>query len=87
MPRPVTDPDEWEPDDDDDWQDSSDDDSDDESTVPCPHCDEPIPEDVSRCPYCENYISAEDAPPSRKPWWIIVGVLACLYIIYRWTVG
>jgi DNA-directed RNA polymerase subunit RPC12/RpoP len=80
--------DEWD-DDDADWRDSiDDDDSDSEgSTVPCPHCNRPIPEDVLRCPYCGNYISDEDAPPARKPWWIIVGVLACLYIIYRWTTG
>jgi hypothetical protein len=26
----------------------------------------------------------EDAPPQRKPWWIIVGVLICLYLIYHW---
>jgi hypothetical protein len=41
-----------------------------------------------RCPHCENYLSEEDeAAPSRKPWWIIVGVLVCLYVVYRWIVG
>jgi hypothetical protein len=80
--------DDWD-DDGEDWRDSIDDDDFDGegSTVPCPHCNRPIPEDVLRCPYCENYISDEDAPPARKPWWIIVGVLACLYIVYRWTTG
>lgn len=87
MPRRTMDDEEW--DDDDAWRGSSDDDdSDDEgSTVPCPYCHRSIPEDVPRCPYCENYISDEDAPPARKPWWIIIGVLICLYIIYRWTTG
>jgi hypothetical protein len=88
MPRRTIDRDEWE-DDDEDWGHSIEgDDSDDEdSTVPCPYCHRPIPEDVLRCPYCENYISDEDAPPARKPLWIIIGVLACLYIVYRWTAG
>jgi hypothetical protein len=86
MPRRIVD-DDWD-EDDDDWRDSlDDDDSDDDSTTPCPHCHRTIPEDLLRCPYCENYLSAEDAPPARKPWWIIFGVVACLYIVYRWTTG
>jgi hypothetical protein len=77
----------------DDWRDPIDDDSDDEDsddetpTVPCPYCNRSIAEDVPRCPYCEQYVSDEDAPPAKKPWWIIAGVVACLYIIYRWTAG
>ncbi len=53
-------------------------------TVPCPYCRQPIPEDTPRCPYCANYISAEDAPPSRKPWWIIIGALGVLLVVYFW---
>src|SRR5262249_53014304 len=63
-------------------------------TVPCPHCREEIYEQAERCPHCESYISAEDAPegeepqaPTRKPWWVYVGVLACLYVVYRWIVA
>lgn len=59
---------------------------DDESTIPCPYCRRQIHEDSPRCPYCERYISEEDAAPSGKPWWIIVGALACLYAVYRWIV-
>jgi hypothetical protein len=55
-----------------------------ERTLPCPYCRRAIHEDSVRCPHCESYISGEDAPPSRKPWWIILGVLACLYAIYQW---
>jgi len=76
MPRRTIDVEEW----DDDFDD-------DDSTVPCPHCSRSIPEDVVRCPYCENYISDEDAPPARKPWWLIIGVLVCLYVVYCWTTG
>jgi hypothetical protein len=59
----------------------------DEPTIDCPYCHEPIHEDAQRCPYCGNYPSEEDRPPRRQPWWIIIGVFACLYLIYRWTVG
>lgn len=71
---------------DDDYEDDLDDEEDDEPTVPCPYCGREIHEDAQRCPWCEKYISAEDAPPARKPWWIIIGVIVCLYVIYRWIV-
>jgi hypothetical protein len=64
-----------------------DDDDGDDSTIPCPYCRREIHEDSERCPHCERYISREDAPPARKPWWIVLGVIACLYVIYRWTFG
>ena len=60
---------------------------DEEPTVPCPYCRRHIHEDAQRCPYCENYLSEEDAPPGRKPWWLLLGVLAALYAVYRWIVG
>ncbi len=62
-------------------------DDDDEPTIPCPYCRREIHEDSQRCPHCESYISQEDAPPSRKPWWMIIGALLCAYIIYRWITG
>jgi hypothetical protein len=67
----------------DDWDDGPDE----EETIPCPYCRKPIHEDSPRCPHCENYLSEEDAPPTRKPWWIIVGALACLYAVFRWITG
>jgi hypothetical protein len=70
----------------DDWDDHDVDD-DDEPTIPCPYCRREIHEDAQRCPHCERYLSDEDAPLQRKPWWIIAGTLACLYIFYRWIVG
>ena len=62
-------------------------DDDESETVPCPYCREEIHEDAVRCPSCGNYISAEDAPPGRKPWWLIVGVIVCLVIVYFWIFG
>jgi hypothetical protein len=75
-----------------DWDDEDEDASwdeqgDDDYTMPCPYCKRPIHEDAQRCPYCEKYISEEDAPPVRKPWWIIVGAAIGLYIVYRWIGG
>ena len=63
------------------------DEEDDEATLPCPHCQRSIHEESERCPHCENYLSEEDAPRPRKPWWLIIGVLVCLYLVYRWIVG
>jgi hypothetical protein len=89
MPRWSNSEDPWEDDlglvydpEDRDWPE----DDDEEPTIPCPNCRREIHEDSQRCPYCESHVSQEDAPPSRKPWWIIIGVVACLYVVYRWNV-
>ncbi len=37
-----------------------------------------------RCPYCENYISAEDSRPVPKTRFIILGTLAALAAIVWW---
>jgi transposase-like protein len=71
MPRRVADDDDWD---------------DEDSTVPCPYCRQEIHEDSPRCPHCGNYISEEDTAPAHKPWWLLVGVLLCLYAVYRWIV-
>lgn len=85
MSRRVTIDDEW----DDDYESGDCDgvDKDGDATVSCPYCSRDIPEDTPRCPYCETYISEEDAPPAKKPWWIVIGVVICLYIVYRWHAG
>jgi hypothetical protein len=70
-------------DEDDDLVDAPDD-EDDDGTIPCPYCRNSIHEDSERCPHCHTYISREDAPYARKPWWIILGVAACLYAMFRW---
>lgn len=67
----------------DDW--SQDDEE--EPTVPCPYCRREIHEDASRCPYCEHYISEEDRPAAPKAWWIVLGALACLWVVYQWIAG
>lgn len=89
MPKHVDE--EWDDDsfdaDDPDFDDTNGDFDDEEPTVECPYCGRSIHEDAVRCPHCEQYISNEDAPPPRKPLWIIVGTLLCLYVVYRWIVG
>lgn len=64
------------------------DESDDADTIPCPYCRKQIYEDAVRCPYCENYISSEEVQRSNaKPWWLIIGVFICLFLVYRWIMG
>ncbi len=59
----------------------------DDDTIPCPYCRRPIHEDSQRCPHCENYISEEDAPPSPRPWWFIVGMILALLTALMWALG
>jgi DNA-directed RNA polymerase subunit RPC12/RpoP len=59
-------------------------DSEDSSTIPCPYCGQEFYEDSPRCPHCGHYITDEDAPPRRAPWWIILGVVLCLCAIAVW---
>lgn len=68
------------------WSDDADGDEE-EATIPCPECNQPVHEDSPRCPSCGYYITDEDAPIQPKPWWIIVGSLLCLVVIYLWIVG
>ena len=72
--------DDWEDDREDERDDDSenDTDSDDEPTIPCPYCRREILEDSPRCPFCEQYISAEDSPGPRKPLWVVATALICL---------
>ena len=84
MPRRSAEDDEWD-DEDDAFEDGPDDD--DAETVACPHCGRQMIEDSPRCPYCERYISDEDAPRARKSWLIIVGTLLALYAVYHWIAG
>jgi hypothetical protein len=69
------------------WGDAETEGDDDEPTIACPWCKRQIHEDSQRCPHCEHYLSEEDAPAARKPWWILLGVLLGLYVVYRWVVG
>jgi predicted nucleic acid-binding Zn ribbon protein len=87
MARRLAHEDDWE-DDNDEWDDAYEGPSEDdgEPTIECPYCGREIHEDSQRCPHCEKYISDEDAPARRKPWWIVIGVILCLYIVYRWIV-
>ena len=77
-------------DDEEDWEDpepDSGDDSDSEPTIPCPYCRREILEDSPRCPYCEQFISAEDSPRTAKPVWVVVTALVCLAVAVWWLFG
>jgi hypothetical protein len=70
----------------DDEDEAWDGDDDAEPTIDCPHCGSEVHEDAQRCPQCGTYLSEEDAPAAARPWWIVLGVIACLYVVYRWIV-
>lgn len=86
MPRRLHEDEDWDDDPEDDRGDEYDelDDDDGEPTIPCPYCKRAIHEDAQRCPYCEQYVSDEDATPTRKAWWIILGTLLCLFVVFLW---
>jgi hypothetical protein len=69
------------------WDDGSDSVDEGGLTEPCPYCGKEVYEGAPRCPSCGQYISDEDAPPARKPWWLVLGVVVCLYVVYRWIAG
>lgn len=75
-------------DDEDDWdEDDPAFDDDDEPTIPCPSCRREILEDTPRCPYCEQYLSAEDGGGSHRPTWIVLTALVCLGLAVWWVVS
>ena len=55
-----------------------------EQSIDCPHCGRSIYEDSEQCPVCGQYLSEDDAPAAKKPWWIVIGALLCLYAVYIW---
>jgi uncharacterized paraquat-inducible protein A len=84
MSRRRDEEDDW--DDDEPWDEDAWAEGDEETTIACPYCQCKIHDDAPVCPECGNYLSREDAPAARKPWWIVIGVALCLYAIYRWVV-
>jgi hypothetical protein len=58
---------------------------DDMATVPCPYCRREILEDAERCPYCENYISAEDAPPQQRSLFMVIVMILALLAAAFWV--
>jgi RNA polymerase subunit RPABC4/transcription elongation factor Spt4 len=58
-----------------DWDDDSDNDDDDDGYIACPHCGGTMLEAADYCPNCERWITREDLPDRRQPWWIIIVVL------------
>ena len=88
MRRRVATDDDWEDDgdgaepDDDEW---TPDEDDEDETVPCPHCQEPVHDQAERCPHCGWYISEEDAPPARRPTWLVIGFILALTVAILWA--
>jgi uncharacterized paraquat-inducible protein A len=50
----------------------------DSSTLPCPHCLAVLHEESTRCPRCGEYLIEGH---TRKPYWLVFGVLLCIAIL------
>jgi hypothetical protein len=50
--------------------------------VRCPACRGLIWAEVDVCPRCGHFILEDDT--RTRPWWLIVGVLACLLVTLYW---
>lgn len=68
------------------WYDDRPDEADEPATAACPCCGREIAEEAERCPHCEQYVSLEDRRSEPKPWWVWLGVIVCLYVVYHWIV-
>jgi uncharacterized paraquat-inducible protein A len=56
--------------------------SDDPDLEVCPHCRKMIYEGAEKCPHCGMYISAEDAPLSRRAWIILaIGIVLLIALL------
>jgi RNA polymerase subunit RPABC4/transcription elongation factor Spt4 len=74
----------------DEWDEEDDfeqDDIDEAATVACSFCGREIYEDAERCPYCENYVVAESGTSQRKPLWIIITALVCIYAMLHFYIS
>ena len=60
------------------------DDDDDPDLLPCPHCRKMINEDTVRCPHCGDYISREDNPDRRTPWFLLL-IAGLVLIVILWS--
>ena len=49
--------------------------------VPCPHCGKTITEDHQRCPFCNAFITKEDAPAEKKSSFVMIMLLISLVAI------
>jgi hypothetical protein len=61
-------------DDDEEWPE----DDENDHYIPCPYCGETMLEAADYCPACERWISNEDLPPKRHPWWIVAVILVLI---------
>ncbi len=89
MPRYSDDEDEewndpYEPDSPADDEDDYDPSSDSEPLIACPHCGEPILEDVPQCPYCRQYVTRAAQAWQPKPLWIAITVALLLLSMVLW---
>ncbi len=66
---------------DDDEDEPWDDEEDDDGYIPCPYCGGTMLEAADYCPACERWITSEDTPAKRYPWWVVVIILVLIATI------
>lgn len=73
--------DDWETDDADaDWPDDDDGET---LTIPCPFCKADIYEESEQCPHCGEYVVRSSTAWNGKPiWWIILGILGIIAMMF-----
>jgi RNA polymerase subunit RPABC4/transcription elongation factor Spt4 len=49
-------------------------------TVPCPNCQQPIPDFADQCPYCGTWVMQSAGVPSRRNPWVAAVVILVLVI-------
>jgi hypothetical protein len=76
--------DEWEEDPEAPDEADMDEDGDEAGAIECPHCGREVYEWAEQCPHCGRYLSEEDAPRGRKPWWILLAVALALAAALTW---
>ena len=61
----------------------------DDDLIACPFCGRPVYAEADVCPACHSFLGGSDDPTtlhaSRRPLWIIVGVVLCLVAVLGWV--
>ena len=70
------------------YPDPPDDESDELDTLPCPACGEPVYEELSQCPHCGEYVTADTRALAGMPIaWVLLGVVGILATLWALAIA